>query len=56
MGLTDPDTNLKYGVAYLANAYRVAHGDEDAAVRLYRRGYYYEAKRQGMVGELIAAR
>jgi soluble lytic murein transglycosylase-like protein len=55
-GLTDPDTNLRYGVAYLANAYRIAHGDEDAAMRLYRRGYYYEAKRQGMVGELIAAR
>jgi soluble lytic murein transglycosylase-like protein len=55
-GLTDPDTNLRYGVAYLANAYRIAHGDEDKAVRLYRRGYYYEAKRQGMIGELIAAR
>jgi soluble lytic murein transglycosylase-like protein len=55
-GLTDPDTNLKYGVAYLANAYRVAGEDEDRAVQLYRSGYYYAAKRKGMVGELIAAR
>ncbi len=55
-GLADPDTNLRYGVAYLANAYHIAHGDEDRAVRLYRSGYYHEAKRQGMVGELIAAR
>jgi soluble lytic murein transglycosylase-like protein len=55
-GLTDPDTNLKYGVAYLANAYRIAGKDEDRAVQLYRSGYYYAAKRKGMLGELIAAR
>lgn len=55
-GLLDPDTNLRYGVAYLANAFRVAHGDEDDAVRLYQSGYYNEAKRKGLTRQLIAAR
>lgn len=51
-GLLDPDTNLRYGMAYLGNAYRVAGGDQRRAVRLYASGYYYAAKRQGMLGQL----
>ncbi|MDQ0474479.1 soluble lytic murein transglycosylase-like protein [Labrys wisconsinensis] len=52
-GLLDADINLTYGVAYLANAWRVARGNESRAVALYSGGYYYEAKRKGMLGELL---
>jgi len=45
-GLRDPDTNLAWGVKYLAGAYRVANGDHSRAVRYYASGYYYAAKRQ----------
>jgi soluble lytic murein transglycosylase-like protein len=54
-GLLDPETNLIYAVAYLANAYRVADGDARRAIRLYASGYYFEAKRKGLLGELRAA-
>lgn len=54
-GLLDARTNLTYGVAYLANAYRVAGGDVQRAIALYTRGYYYEAKRKGMLGVLRTA-
>jgi soluble lytic murein transglycosylase-like protein len=37
-GLRDPNTNLLYGVKYLAGAYRAANGDHDPAVRYYARG------------------
>jgi soluble lytic murein transglycosylase-like protein len=55
-GLLDADTNLTYAVAYLANAYRVAGGNADRAVRLYSTGYYYEAKRRGMAPVRAAMR
>ncbi len=45
-GLHDPDTNLKYGVKYLAGAYRAAGGDYDRAIRYFAGGYYYVAKQQ----------
>ncbi|SDN64045.1 Transglycosylase SLT domain-containing protein [Afipia sp. GAS231] len=45
-GLRDPETNLTYGVKYLAGAYRAAQGDHDRTVRLYAAGYYEVAKRQ----------
>jgi hypothetical protein len=45
-GLRDPDTNLTYGVKYLAGAWRAAEGDHDRAVHLYASGYYDVAKRQ----------
>jgi soluble lytic murein transglycosylase-like protein len=51
-GLLDADTNLKYAVRYLAGAYRVARGNHDRAVMHYARGYYYAAKRQGMLNEV----
>ena len=50
--LLDADTNLKYGVKYLAGAYRVADNNPDQAVRLYSRGYYYQAKQKGMLSVL----
>jgi len=45
-GLLDPDTNLTYGVKYLAGAYRTAGGDHALAVRYYAAGYYYAEKRR----------
>ncbi len=45
-GLLDPDTNLTYGVRYLAGAYRAANGHHTRAVGYYASGYYYAAKRQ----------
>lgn len=50
-GLLDAETNLKYGVKYLRGAYLVAGGNHDAAVKWYSRGYYYEAKRKGLLDE-----
>jgi len=50
-GLLDPDTNLKFGVKYLAGAYLVAGGDEAKADLLYQTGYYYKAKRMGLLEE-----
>jgi soluble lytic murein transglycosylase-like protein len=54
-GLLDANTNLTYAVAYLANAYRVAGGNPSRAVALYQRGFYYEAKRKGMLDDLRTA-
>jgi soluble lytic murein transglycosylase-like protein len=45
-GLRDANTNLTYGIKYLAGAYRAANGDHDRAVALYTTGYYEVAKRQ----------
>ncbi|MGQ5717158.1 transglycosylase SLT domain-containing protein [Pseudochrobactrum asaccharolyticum] len=50
-GLLNANTNLRYAVKYLAGAYKVAGGNETQAVRLYARGYYYDAKRQGLLEE-----
>jgi soluble lytic murein transglycosylase-like protein len=51
-GLLDANTNLAYAVPYLANAYKVAGGSLDRAVSLYSGGYYYAAKRKGLLREL----
>jgi soluble lytic murein transglycosylase-like protein len=45
-GLRDPNTNLTYGVKYLAGAYRAANGDHRRAMAYYASGYYRVAKRQ----------
>jgi soluble lytic murein transglycosylase-like protein len=50
-GLLDAETNLEYGVKYLRGAWLVADGDQDEAVGWYARGYYYEAKRLGLLEE-----
>ena len=51
-GLRDPNTNLTYGVKYLAGAYHAANGDHNRAIHYYAAGYYEAAKRQrlGRVG------
>jgi soluble lytic murein transglycosylase-like protein len=51
-GLLDAETNLTYAVPYLANAYKLSGGSEARAIQLYAGGYYYEAKRRGMLGLL----
>jgi len=51
-GLLDAETNLMFGVKYLAGAYLVAGGNDGKALRLYRSGYYYEAKRKGLLEEV----
>jgi hypothetical protein len=56
IGLLDPETNLTYGVPYLANAYHVAGGDHDRTIALYKGGYYYEAKRKRLLGTLVKAK
>lgn len=48
-GLLDPATNLRYGTRYLRGAWIVADGDPEAAIAWYRRGYYYEARRRGLL-------
>jgi hypothetical protein len=48
-GLYDAETNLKYAVKYLKGAWMVAGHDEKRADWLYRTGYYYDAKRKGML-------
>jgi soluble lytic murein transglycosylase-like protein len=47
-GLLDPETNMTYAVKYLAGAYKAAGGSEGGAVANYARGYYHQAKRQGL--------
>ncbi len=51
-GLLDAETNLTYAVPYLANAFMLADGSETRAIQLYAGGYYYEAKRRGLLGTL----
>lgn len=50
-GLLDADTNMKYAAKYLRGAWMVADGSQDRAVMWYARGYYYEAKRRGLLEE-----
>lgn len=50
-GLLDAETNLKYAVKYLRGAYIVGGRSQDQAMRNYARGYYYDAKRQGLLEE-----
>lgn len=49
--LLDAETNLLYGGRYLRGAWLVARGNQDRAVMWYARGYYYEAKRLGLLEE-----
>ena len=54
-GLLDAEANLKYATAYLSNAYVVAEGDEKRALQLYAGGYFYEARRKGLLDQLKKA-
>jgi len=51
VALLDAETNLKYGVKYLRGAWLLADGNFDTAIKWYSSGYYYEAKRRGMLQE-----
>ncbi len=50
-GLLDAETNLRYAGKYLRGAWMVSESDETTAVGWYARGYYYEAKRRGLLEE-----
>jgi soluble lytic murein transglycosylase-like protein len=54
-GLFDPEVNLTYGVPYLANAYRLADGNQARAIRLYSTGYFDVAKRKKLLPALRTA-
>jgi soluble lytic murein transglycosylase-like protein len=49
--LLNAETNLKYGLKYLRGAWLLSDGDHGTAIKWYARGYYYEAKRRGMLVE-----
>ena len=49
--LLDAETNLEFALKYLKGAWLLADGDQARAIRLYATGYYYEAKRRGMLVE-----
>jgi soluble lytic murein transglycosylase-like protein len=50
-GLLDAETNLKYAGKYLRGAWIVANGSQSRAEYWYAHGYYYEAKRRGLLKE-----
>lgn len=49
--LLDADTNLEFALKYLRGAWLLSDGDYDTAISWYARGYYFEAKRRGMLVE-----
>ena len=49
--LLDADTNLRFGVKYLRGAWLVSRRNPDKAIMWYSKGYYYEAKRLGLLEE-----
>lgn len=49
--LLDAETNLRYAGKYLRGAWLVARGNPDRAEMWYAKGYYYEAKRMGLLEE-----
>ena len=53
VGLLDAETNLAFGVAYLANAYKAGGENLSRGHMLYRTGYYYEARRKRVLDEMI---
>lgn len=48
-GLFDAETNLKFAVKYLRGAWLVAGGNAKKADWLYQTGYYFDAKRKGLL-------
>lgn len=50
-GLLDAETNLKYAGRYLRGAWIVSNGSQKKAEKWYANGYYYEAKRRGLLEE-----
>jgi soluble lytic murein transglycosylase-like protein len=52
-GLYDPDTNVRYGRAYLELAWRRAHGDLCIAASLFNRGVYARGLRCTAYGRIV---
>ena len=50
-GLLNAETNLQYAGKYLRGAWLVSDGSHDRAEMWYAKGYYYEAKRMGLLKE-----
>ena len=50
-GLLNAETNLQYAGKYLRGAWMVSRGSEQRAIMWYAKGYYYEAKRLGLLEE-----
>ncbi len=50
-GLLDAETNLEFAGKYLRGAWIVSRHNQDRAVMWYAKGYYYEAKRLGLLEE-----
>jgi soluble lytic murein transglycosylase-like protein len=48
-GLLNAETNLEFAGKYLKGAWIVSGKNEDKAVMWYAKGYYYEAKRLGLL-------
>jgi soluble lytic murein transglycosylase-like protein len=48
-GLLNAETNLMYAGKYLRGAWLVSGGNQDRAIMWYARGYYYEARRLGLL-------
>lgn len=51
-GLLDAETNLKYAGKYLRGAWIVGRKNQNRAEYWYVNGYYYEAKRRGLLKEV----
>jgi len=49
--LLDADTNLEFALKYLRGAWLLSDGDHATAIGWYARGYYFEAKRRGLLVE-----
>jgi soluble lytic murein transglycosylase-like protein len=49
--LLNAETNLKYALKYLRGAWLLSDGNHGTAIQWYARGYYFEAKRRGMMVE-----
>lgn len=49
--LLKADTNLEFAGKYLRGAWLLSDEDEATAIKWYARGYYYEAKKRGMLVE-----
>lgn len=49
--LLQADRGLEYSIRYLRGAWMVSGGDEYEAMMWYAKGYYYEAKRLGLLIE-----
>jgi len=55
-GLRDPDTNLAYGIKYLAGAWRAANGDHNRAMRITQAAIITSQSSSGWSGPILSLR